>query len=78
MRDKAPTSENPPASGGVRKISSGSANCPSYQTEACEEKKTAATKNGETKAEKELLEPQSQNSPSDVRESPRTKPLSEA
>ena len=78
MRDKAPTSENPPASGGVWKTSSGSANRPSYQTEACEGKKTAATKNGQTKAEKELSEPQSQNSPNDVRESPRTKPLGEA
>ena len=32
MRDKAPTSENPPVSGGVRRTSSGSANHPSYQT----------------------------------------------
>ena len=78
MRNKAPTSENSPASGGVRKTSSGSVNRPSYQTEACEGKKIAATKNGETKAEKKLLEPQSQNSPSDARESPRTKPLSKA
>ena len=76
MRDKAPTSENPPASGGVRTTSSESENRPSYQTEACKGKKTAATKNGQTKAEKELLEPKSQNSPSDVCESPRTKPLS--
>ena len=59
MRDKAPTSENPPASGGVRKTSSGSANHPSYQTEACEGEKIAATKNGPMKAEKDLLEPQS-------------------
>ena len=78
MRDKAPTSENLPASGGVPKTSSGSANRPSYQAEACEGKKTAATMNRQTKVEKELLEPQSQNSPSDVRESPRTKIPSEA
>ena len=49
IRDKAPTSENPPASGGVRKTSSESANRPSYQAEACEGEKIAATKNEQTK-----------------------------
>ena len=44
MRDKAPTSENPPVSGGVRKTSSGNANRPSYQTGAWEGKKIAEQK----------------------------------
>ena len=43
-RDKAPTSENPPASGGFRKTSSGSANHASCQTAVWKGKRIAATK----------------------------------